>query len=79
MPVATTFKDYYGILLIQKTATDDDIKAAYKNLVSIRFLRCQLCAQCIYQALQWHPDRHTTQKEEAGRRFIEVNRTFARL
>ena len=35
MPVTTTFKDYYGILSINKTATEEDIKAAYKASVSI--------------------------------------------
>lgn len=38
MPVTTTFKDYYGILAINKTATEEDIKAAYKALVSIPHL-----------------------------------------
>jgi len=32
MPVSTTFRDYYGILGITKAATDEEIKAAYKNL-----------------------------------------------
>ncbi|KAF8589452.1 DnaJ-domain-containing protein [Ramaria rubella] len=59
MPVSTTFKDYYGILAINKSATDDDIKAAYKAL-----------------ALQWHPDRHSKRKEEAGRKFIEINEAY---
>ncbi|KAF8519528.1 hypothetical protein JB92DRAFT_1985649 [Gautieria morchelliformis] len=59
MPVTTTFKDYYAILAIKKTATEEDIKGAYKAL-----------------ALQWHPDRHSRRKEEAGRKFIEINEAY---
>ncbi|GJJ08382.1 hypothetical protein Clacol_002596 [Clathrus columnatus] len=59
MPAPTKLKNYYISLGLTKSATYDDIKAAYRSL-----------------ALQWHPDRHEKNKEDAARRFIEINEAY---
>ena len=45
-------KDYYQILGLQKTATEDDIKKSYRKVREIAYL-------IIYQlALKFHPDKN---------------------
>lgn len=51
--------DYYATLGVSKTASDDEIKKAYRR-----------------EALSWHPDRHKDDKEEAERKFKEINEAY---
>lgn len=55
-------RDYYEILGVAKTASVDEIKAAYRKA-----------------ALQWHPDRNPTHKEEAALRFRESTEAYSIL
>ena len=52
-------KDYYGILGVSKTATDDELKKAYRKL-----------------AKKYHPDANPDNKEEAEKKFKEVNEAY---
>lgn len=54
-----TKRDYYEILGINKSASDAEIKSAYRKA-----------------ALQWHPDKHPTNKEEAEAKFKEINEAY---
>lgn len=51
--------DYYDILGVTKSASDDELKKAYRK-----------------QALEWHPDKHKSDKEVAEKRFKEVNEAY---
>lgn len=51
--------DYYDVLGISKSASEAEIKSAYRK-----------------QALQWHPDKHKTDKEAAEKRFKEINEAY---
>jgi molecular chaperone DnaJ len=55
-------RDYYEILGVAKTASVEEIKAAYRKA-----------------ALQWHPDRNPTHKEEAALRFRESTEAYSIL
>lgn len=55
----STKRDYYEILGVNKTATEADLKSAYRKL-----------------ALQWHPDKHPDKKEEAEKKFKEINEAY---
>lgn len=55
-------RDYYEILGVTKTASVEEIKAAYRKA-----------------ALQWHPDRNPTHKEEAALRFRESTEAYSIL
>ncbi|KAI0987796.1 hypothetical protein GJ496_004264 [Pomphorhynchus laevis] len=64
MPSSTTIyrsneQDLYRILGIQRTATLEDVKRAYKKL-----------------ALRWHPDKNPDSKEEAEKKFKEINAAY---
>ncbi len=52
-------KDYYAILGVSKTATDDELKKAYRKL-----------------AKKYHPDANPDNKEEAEKKFKEVNEAY---
>lgn len=52
-------KDYYDVLGVNKSASSEDIKKAYRK-----------------QALEWHPDRHSDNKEAAEKRFKEINEAY---
>ena len=52
-------KDYYAILGVSKTATDDELKKAY-----------------IKMAKKYHPDANPDNKEEAEKKFKEVNEAY---
>ena len=49
-------RDYYEVLGVSKTATDDELKKAYRKL-----------------AKQYHPDANPNNKEEAEKKFKEIN------
>ena len=52
-------RDYYEVLGVSKTATDEELKKAYRKL-----------------AKQYHPDANPDNKEEAERKFKEVNEAY---
>ena len=52
-------RDYYEVLGVSKTATDDEIKKAYRKL-----------------AKKYHPDANPDNKEEAEKKFKEVNEAY---
>ena len=54
-----TKKDYYEVLGINKNATDEELKKAYRKL-----------------AKQYHPDANPDNKEEAEKKFKEVNEAY---
>lgn len=51
--------DYYDLLGVDKGASADEIKKAYRK-----------------QALEWHPDKHSDNKEAAEKRFKEINEAY---
>lgn len=55
----STKRDYYEVLGISKSASEADIKSAYRKL-----------------ALQWHPDKNADNKEEAEKKFKEINEAY---
>ena len=52
-------RDYYEVLGVSKTATDEELKKAYRKL-----------------AKQYHPDANPDNKEEAEKKFKEVNEAY---
>ncbi len=57
--MAETKRDYYEVLGVSKSATDDELKKAYRKL-----------------AKQYHPDANPDNKEEAEKKFKEVNEAY---
>jgi len=55
-------KNYYKILGVERNATADQIKKAYRKL-----------------AMKWHPDRNTTNKQEAESKFKEIGEAYSIL
>ena len=55
-------RDYYEVLGISKTATDDELKKAFRKL-----------------AKQYHPDANPDNKEEAEKKFKEINEAYETL
>lgn len=55
-------RDYYEVLGVSKTATDEELKKAYRKL-----------------AKQYHPDANPDNKEEAERKFKEINEAYENL
>jgi len=55
----STKRDYYEILGVSKSATEAELKSAYRKL-----------------ALQWHPDKHPTDKKQAEEKFKEINEAY---
>lgn len=76
MPVSSSDKkNYYAILDLSSGASEEEIRLAYKKLVSAVHLSMLLHvhkASSVFQALKWHPDRHLDNKEDAQEKFIEV-------
>ena len=52
-------RDYYEVLGVSKTATDEELKKAYRKL-----------------AKKYHPDANPDNKEEAEKKFKEVNEAY---
>lgn len=52
-------RDYYEVLGVSKSATDEELKKAFRKL-----------------AKQHHPDANPNNKEEAERKFKEVNEAY---
>ncbi len=52
-------RDYYEVLGVSKTATDEELKRAYRKL-----------------AKQYHPDANPDNKEEAEKKFKELNEAY---
>ena len=57
-----TKKDYYEVLGVNKNATDEELKKAYRKL-----------------AKQYHPDANPDNKEEAEKKFKEINEAYETL
>ncbi len=55
-------RDYYEVLGVNKNATDDEIKKAYRKL-----------------AKKYHPDANQDNKQEAEKKFKEVNEAYETL
>ncbi|MBQ3408428.1 MAG: molecular chaperone DnaJ [Clostridia bacterium] len=55
-------RDYYEVLGVSKTATDDELKKAFRKL-----------------AKQYHPDANPNNKEEAEKKFKEINEAYETL
>ncbi|NXG59375.1 DNJB8 protein, partial [Hemiprocne comata] len=51
--------NYYEVLGLQKSASQDDVKKSYHKL-----------------ALQWHPDKNPTNKEEAEKKFKTISEAY---
>lgn len=65
--------DYYKLLGIDKSASDEEVKKAYKKMVSTvssRFVRTP--GLTVFKALKWHPDRNGG-SEDASKKFKEVS------
>ena len=57
--MAETKRDYYEVLGVEKSASDDEIKKAYRKL-----------------AKKYHPDANPDDKENAEKKFKEVNEAY---
>ena len=55
-------RDYYEVLGVSKTATEDELKKAFRKL-----------------AKQYHPDANPDNKEEAEKKFKEINEAYETL
>lgn len=55
-------RDYYEVLGVSRTATDDELKKAFRKL-----------------AKQYHPDANPDNKEEAEKKFKEINEAYETL
>lgn len=57
--MAESKRDYYEVLGVSKTATDEELKKAYRKL-----------------AKQYHPDANPDNREEAEKKFKELNEAY---
>lgn len=66
--IAYAGQDYYKILGIKRDATEAQIKKAYRKLA------LKVFNSILYH--QYHPDKNPNNKEEAQKKFVEVNAAY---
>lgn len=68
-------KDYYAILGIPKTATEDEVKKAFKKVL---MAPCSAFSSLtvVQLALKYHPDRNPDNKKAAEEKFKAVAEAY---
>ena len=66
----------HNVLGVAMDASEEQIRRAYKALVSPAFSHFQRTLTDVSraQAMKWHPDRRLQEKDEATEKFVEVRK-----